>query len=99
MSEYINEREKIIQEIKRLNCLIKELRINKKETEQKIVEFMEERDMEILDGVALSDLKPNSRKKRKKKSEKREDALEFLKNYDIDEPETFYLNFMKTQSF
>lgn len=92
----LNEIQDIAKEIKRMNLYLKTLRIRKKSLEGELYKFMHRENISVLQGIKREKIKPEA-VKRKKKSEKKRDAIELFRNIGIDDPEEFYRQFEITQ--
>lgn len=83
----LKELKSITNEIKRLNLKMKELRLNKSEIEDRIIEYLEEEDqvgVKYENMVILARQKTQRRKK--KKGEKEQDAAAVLEQFGIENP-------------
>ena len=97
---YIREIKSLRKEIKRMNDHLKALRDQKKIAEDRLYRYMKKNDIEKLDGVTIKSIKSQNEKiPRKKKSEKKRDAIELFKEIGAADPERFWIDFQATQRY
>jgi len=86
-----------------LNFQIKELKREKKELVNSLIEYMEMNELEELEGYQIGKLKPKPRKKtikipEKSTKEKEKDGILLFKNIGITRPKQMYKEFIQTQN-
>ena len=97
---YVHEIKSLRKEIKRLNEHMKTLRDQKNITEGYLYQYMKKNGVEKLDGITINSIKPRSEQlPRKKKSEKKRDAVVLFQNIGVADPESLWVEFQATQRY
>jgi hypothetical protein len=97
---YVHEIKSLRKEIKRLNASLKLLRDQKNLTEGRLYQYMKKNGVEKLDGITINSIKPRSEQlPRKKKSEKKKDAVELFQQIGVTDPEALWVEFQATQRY
>jgi len=97
---YVHEILSLRKEIKRLNEHMKTLRDQKNLTEGRLYQYMNKNGIEKLDGITINSIKPRSEHlPRKKKSEKKRDAVELFQQIGVSDPEGLWTEFQATQRY
>lgn len=97
---YIREIKSLRKEIKRLNGNLKVLRDQKTVVEGHLYRYMKKNGIEKIDGITINSIKPREeRLPRKKKSEKKRDAIELFQEIGVNDPEALWLEFQATQRY
>nr|QBK85424.1 MAG: uncharacterized protein LCMAC101_00110 [Marseillevirus LCMAC101] len=97
---YVHEIKSLRKEIKRLNEHMKTLRDQKNLAEDRLYQYMKKNGIEKLDGVTIGSIKPRSEHlPRKKKSEKKRDAVELFEQIGVSDPEGLWTEFQATQRY
>ena len=97
---YIREIKSLRKEIKRLNGSLKVLRDQKTVVEGHLYRYMKKNGIEKIDGITINSIKPREeRLPRKKKSEKKRDAIELFQEIGVSDPEQLWLEFQATQRY
>ena len=97
---YIHEIKSLRKEIKRLNDHMRTLRDQKNITEGRLYQYMKKNGIEKLDGITINSIRPRSEHlPRKKKSEKRRDAVELFQQIGVSDPEALWAEFQATQKY
>ena len=94
---YVYSIKGLTEEITIVNGRLKQLREERKQTEFKLLKWMERRDLETFEGFKKTKLIPKPSKARKKKKDKVKDAINLFREVGIPDPLTFYSEFQKTQ--
>lgn len=94
---YVRNLAKIKDSEKRCTSQLKELRQKKKQTEQRLYEYMKKNNLDNFEGYKASKLAPKPKKMVKKKSEKDQDALKIISDVGISDPELFWETLKATQ--
>jgi hypothetical protein len=98
MTSYVREIKSIVQEIKRLNDTAKRLKTQKLEKEGYLYQYMKDRGMTEIEGIKIGKICPKNEKiKRKKQSEKRDDALKLFRQVGVDDPESLWNRLEETR--
>ncbi len=98
MSEpYINEIESIEAELKRLSVSVKELKAQKKTAYNNLYEYMVSTGADKCGKITLKKVTPKTPVKRKAAKEKKEDGIQLLREWGVDDPEKMYTDFLKSQ--
>jgi hypothetical protein len=97
MSGYVNTLQSLDAEIKRLNRVLRNLRLQKQEQQRLLKDYMETCGYTEYEGVKLDSLVKRQRKPRKKKAEKEADGISLLREIGVPNPGEFYEKFRKTQ--
>lgn len=84
MSGYVREINAIDGEIKRLSKRVKELRVQKKQSESRLKDYMVQKGLEEYEGITLKKLTPKKRPKRKPKKVAEKDAISALEGAGVD---------------
>ena len=92
-----NEVASIRKEICRLNQCIKSLRQLKSGRESILYDYMESKNIKNIQGITISSVKP--RTKRKTVRDKKRDAYELFEEEGIEDPESFWKKFQRTQKY
>jgi len=97
---YVHEIKSLRNEIKRLNASLKVLRDQKNLAEGRLYQYMKKNGVEKLDGITINSIKPRSEQlPRKKKSEKKRDAVELFQQIGVSDPEALWADFQATQRY
>ena len=97
---YVHEIKSLRKEIKRLNGSLKVLRDQKNLTEGRLYQYMKKNGIEKLDGITINSIRPHSEQlPRKKKSEKKRDAVELFQQIGVSDPEGLWVEFQATQKY
>ena len=87
---YVGKIKSIDDAMKRLNAQIKTLRIEKKNTEQNLYKWMQRHQLETYETYSTNKLAPKPKMKRKKESEKKQEASQIFTEMGIADVETAY---------
>lgn len=99
-SGYVYEIKSLRKEIKRLNDHLSVLRSQKRTAEGRLYNYMVKNNLNKYEGITLGSIKPNSEKfPRKRKSDKKRDAIQLFRDTGINDPETFWNQFLETQRY
>lgn len=93
---YITEINSLKKELKRSNAHVLRLRKQKRRAEDLLYDYMVKRELTEFGGVKISKIEPKNTV-RKKKRDKKRDALDLFSKVGIDDPETFWDMFQTTQ--
>lgn len=97
---YVHEIKSLRKEIKRLNGSLKVLRDQKNLTEGRLYQYMKKNGIERLDGITINSIRPHSEQlPRKKKAEKKRDAVELFQQIGVSDPEGLWVEFQATQRY
>ena len=97
---YVHEIKSLRKEIKRLNGSLKVLRDQKNLAECRLYQYMKKNGIEKLDGITINSIKPRDEQlPRKKKSEKKRDAVELFQQIGVTDPEGLWIEFQATQKY
>jgi hypothetical protein len=97
---YVREIKSLRKEIKRLNGNLKLLRDQKNLVEGHLYQYMKKNGIEKIDGITINSIKPREeRLPRKKKSEKKRDAIGLFQDIGVNDPEALWLEFQATQRY
>jgi seryl-tRNA synthetase len=94
---YIRKLKSLDEAIKRLNGQLRDLRLQKKSTQERLHTWMKRKNMEEYNEYKIEKIAPKL-VPRKKASEKKQDAFRLFTSVGITDPETFWLEFKKTQT-
>lgn len=83
--------------LKRVNSQAKELRLKKAKATEQLYKAMVKKGVEQYEGYTLKKVQPKVRAKKKPVKQKKADAIELFRTVGIDDPETLYEEFEKTQ--
>lgn len=84
-------------EIKRISSRLKAAREERKKHVDRLYQYMTKYGLDNVEGIPIKKVEPKIPKPRKKKAEKREDAIAFLMNAGIADPDGFLEEFEATQ--
>lgn len=96
-SGYVNEIKSIDRELKNLGKRGKLLRDQKRVAQNRLYDYMRYNNVEEFEGIKKKSICPKPKKDSKTKQEKRDDAVELLRQKGVPYPEEFYDELMKTQ--
>jgi len=97
---YVREIKSLRKEIKRLNGSLKLLRDQKNLAEGRLYNHMKKNGIEKTDGITIKSIIPREEKlPRKKKSEKKRDAIELFQEIGVSDPEALWVEFQSTQRY
>ncbi len=97
---YVREIKSLRKEIKRLNGSLKVLRDQKNLAECHLYQYMKKNGIEKLDGITINSIRPRDEQlPRKKKSEKKRDAVELFQQIGVSDPEGLWVEFQATQRY
>lgn len=83
--------------LKRMNVQIKNLRVKKKEAEEKLYKSMVKNGTEVYQGYSIKKIQPKIPRKSKPLKKKKIDGVEFFQAIGVEDPEEAYEEFIKTQ--
>ena len=99
MSTYVDEINNIEIEMKRLRKRLKQLRELKISPTKALYRYMVANNLKIYKGVKIKKITQTLPKMLKKPpTQKRQDALKFFREAGVGDPETFYRQYLLTQS-
>ena len=97
---YVHEIKSLRKEIKRINGSLKVLRDQKNLAEGRLYQYMKKNGIEKADGITINSIRPHSEQlPRKKKSEKKRDAVELFQQIGVSDPEALWVEFQATQKY
>lgn len=96
-SGYVNEIRSIDGELKNIAKRGKSLRNQKKVAQNRLYDYMRHNGLDEFEGIKKKSICPKPKKDAKTKQEKRDDAVELLRQKGVPYPEDFYDELMKTQ--
>jgi len=86
-SGYSYEIKSIQNEIKRLNSHIKNLREQKRKSEEHLYKYMKNRNLEEFEGIKIKNIEPKPKKKRLTKKQKKMEYISCFQQEGINDPE------------
>ena len=95
---FINQIRTIDSTLSRLNPQIASLRKKKREAQERLYKWMAARQLEEYEGVKIKKITPKPKAVRKKKDEKKRDAIALFQTIGVNDPEGLYESFQRTQS-
>ena len=95
---YAKEIKSIRQERKRLNTKSRNLLSQQRKAEEHLYNYMVRYGLDKYDDITLKSITPKKKISRKKKAEKKQDAIELFRKTGIPDPETFWEQLQETQS-
>jgi hypothetical protein len=96
---YVREINSINAELKSLTAKAKVLRKQKFDKQALLYKYMKSKNMEVCDGTKIKSITPKDKIKRKPDSEKKKDAIELFRVEGINDPDSFYEKFKRTQKY
>lgn len=97
MSSYVHEIASIDLELKRLRGVIKELTAQRARATTHLHQYMIRNQLEEVGGIKATKVAPKPKVIRRKPKEKKEDAIRLFMEIGINDPETFWDDFQRTQ--
>lgn len=94
---YIKEIESIKKERKRLNNQSRKLLAQQRNAENHLYTYMNSHHLEEFGGIKKKTIAPKEKLPRKKKKEKKKDAIDLFRQTGIPDPEKFWEDLQKTQ--
>lgn len=88
---------RITNEIKKLNTILKDLRSQKKLTEERLYKWMKRNGVKEYEGFKRDKYSPKIKPKRKPKKECMKDSIQMFRNIGIPDPEGFYKEYQQIQ--
>ncbi len=95
---HIQQIKKLDAEAARLNGLLKQLRLQKKEHQRRIHEYMSRRNLTEYRGIKIRTVTPKPPVKRRPKKERDRAAIEICRATGIPDPENFIKQFKAAQA-
>jgi hypothetical protein len=90
MTTYVKSINSLSETIKKHSEIIKKLREQRKEYENKLYIFMKKNNMEIYEGIKIEKIKPKEKSERKKQKEKREETVRLFSEIGVDDPDELF---------
>jgi len=94
---YVRQIKDIDSALKRLNTQSAELRKKKKEATHRLYVWMEKNNVESYSTFNIKKIAPKQRAKKKPPKKRREDAITLFSSIGVNDPETLWEEFQKTQ--
>ena len=94
---YITQLASINDTLKRLTSKVKDLKRQKKDIEERLRRWMEKNGYEECEGYKLTKLQPKPKAPRKKKADKKRDAIQLFADIGIDDPDELYEKLRETE--
>jgi len=94
---YVKSIAELKREISRLNSEIKKMREHKKLMQLSLYDWMNRNNLDEYNGIKKIKLLPKDPLPKKKLSQKKEDAIKLFRNAGIPDPESFYVEYQRTQ--
>lgn len=96
---YVRSINSLQQEINRSSEHLSKLRNERKKTYQKLYDWMERNNVEEVEGIKKTKVKPKTESEfsRKKKKDKVKDGINLFRDVGLPDPEGFYFEFQQTQ--
>ncbi len=94
---YVDSIRSIEEAIKRMNLQVKSLRLQKKEKELRLYNWMIKNNIDQIGGIKRSKIEPKEKSERKKEADKKREAIELFETLGIENTEEAYLKFKLTQ--
>lgn len=98
-SGYISEINSINEELKRIDKRAKALRAQKLVAQSRLYDYMRNNHLSEFQGIKASSIAPKPKRLTKSKDEKRDDAVSLFRSQNINNPESLYEQFLKTQKY
>jgi len=96
-SGYVSEIKSIDRELKKLSERSKLLRNQKRVAQNRLYDHMRHNGLDEYEGIKKKSIAPKPKKETKTKQEKRDDAVDLLRQQGVPYPEEFYDKLMQTQ--
>ena len=94
---YIKEIESIKKERKRIIARSRKLFAQQKKAEKHLYDYMVSHSLEEVGGIKKKNITPREKVPRKKKKEKKKDAIDLFRQTGIPDPEKFWEDLQRTQ--
>jgi hypothetical protein len=90
MATYVKSINSLSDTIKKHSEIIKKLKDQRKDYENKLYIFMKKNNMEIYEGIKIEKIQPKEKSERKKAKEKRAETVRLFSEIGVDDPDELF---------